>query len=164
MEVVKGGVVEKTYPVSTSRYGLGTEAGSWKTPTGRFVICAKIGEGAPVGAVFKSRAATGEIAEQGGEEDKILTRILWLDGVEEENANSRERYIYIHGTNQEHLIGTRCVASPIYDEHAEVLGAISLAGPVSRLPDSRIKQLGPVVAHIAEEITRTLGGRWPHPH
>jgi IclR family acetate operon transcriptional repressor len=66
--------------------------------------------------------------------------------------------------DEEHLIGTRCVASPIYDEHAEVLGAISLAGPVSRLPDTRIKQLGPVVAHIAEEITRTLGGRWPHPH
>src|SRR5512144_113303 len=66
--------------------------------------------------------------------------------------------------DEEHLIGTRCVASPIYDEHAETLGAISLAGPVSRLPDARIKQLGPVVAHIAEDITRTVGGRWPHPH
>src|SRR6186997_3317187 len=66
--------------------------------------------------------------------------------------------------DEEHLIGTRCVASPIYDEHAEALGAISLAGPVSRLPDSRIKQLGPIVAHIAEDITRKLGGRWPHPH
>jgi transcriptional regulator of acetoin/glycerol metabolism len=66
--------------------------------------------------------------------------------------------------DEEHLIGTRCVASPIYDEHAEALGAISLAGPVSRLPDSRIKQLGPVVAHIAEDITKKLGGRWPHPH
>ena len=66
--------------------------------------------------------------------------------------------------DEEHLIGTRCVASPIYDEHAEVLGAISLAGPVSRLPDTRIKLLGPVVAHIAEDITKKLGGRWPHPH
>ena len=66
--------------------------------------------------------------------------------------------------DEEHLIGTRCVASPIYDEHAEALGAISLAGPVSRLPDARIKQLGTVVAHIAEDITKTLGGRWPHPH
>ena len=66
--------------------------------------------------------------------------------------------------DEEHLIGTRCVASPIYDEHAEVLGAISLAGPVSRLPDHRIKQLGPVVAHIAEDITKILGGKWPHPH
>ncbi len=66
--------------------------------------------------------------------------------------------------DEEHLIGTRCVASPIYDEHAESLGAISLAGPVSRLPDARIKKLGPIVAHIAEDITRTVGGRWPHPH
>jgi IclR family transcriptional regulator, acetate operon repressor len=65
--------------------------------------------------------------------------------------------------DEEHLVGTRCVASPIYDEHADVLGAISLAGPVSRLPDTRIKQLGPLVAHTAEEITRKVGGRWPHP-
>jgi IclR family acetate operon transcriptional repressor len=66
--------------------------------------------------------------------------------------------------DEEHAVGTRCVASPIYDEHAEVLGAISLAGPSSRLPDPRIKQLGPLVAHTAEEITKRLGGRWPHPH
>jgi IclR family acetate operon transcriptional repressor len=65
--------------------------------------------------------------------------------------------------DEEHAAGTRCVASPIYDEHAEVLGAISLAGPSSRLPDPRIKQLGPLVAHTAEEITKKLGGRWPHP-
>jgi IclR family acetate operon transcriptional repressor len=56
------------------------------------------------------------------------------------------------------------VAAPIYDEHAEPLGAISLAGPASRLPDDRIKHLGPLVSHIAEEITGRLGGRWPHPH
>lgn len=66
--------------------------------------------------------------------------------------------------DEEHLPGTRCVAASIYDEHAEVLGAISLAGPTSRLPDERIKQLGPLVAHVAEEITRHLGGRWPHPY
>ncbi len=64
--------------------------------------------------------------------------------------------------DEEHLPGTRCVASPIYDEHAEALGAVSLAGPLSRLPDDRIKQLGPLVAHTAEELTRRLGGRWPH--
>ena len=64
--------------------------------------------------------------------------------------------------DEEHALGTRCVAAPIYDEHAEVLGAISLAGPSSRLPDERIKQLGPLVAHTAEELTHRLGGRWPH--
>ena len=66
--------------------------------------------------------------------------------------------------DEEHLVGTRCVAASIYDEHAEPLGAISLAGPVSRLTDERIRQLGPIVAHVAEEITRRLGGRWPHPY
>ena len=66
--------------------------------------------------------------------------------------------------DEEHLPGTRCVAAPIYDEHAEALGAISLAGPSSRLPDGRIKQLGPLVSKMAEEITRRVGGRWPHPH
>jgi IclR family transcriptional regulator, acetate operon repressor len=64
--------------------------------------------------------------------------------------------------DEEHAQGTRCVASPIYDEHAETLGAISLAGPSSRLPDERIKQLGPLVAHIAEEMTHRFGGIWPH--
>ncbi len=64
--------------------------------------------------------------------------------------------------DEEHLVGTRCVASPIYDQHAESLGAISLAGPVSRLTDERIKHLGPLVAHTAEDLTRRLGGKWPH--
>ena len=64
--------------------------------------------------------------------------------------------------DEEHALGTRCVAAPIYDEHAETLGALSLAGPSSRLPDERIKQLGPLVAHTAEELTHRLGGKWPH--
>jgi IclR family acetate operon transcriptional repressor len=64
--------------------------------------------------------------------------------------------------DEEHALSTRCVAAPIYNEHAEVLGAISLAGPSSRLPDERIKHLGPLVAHIAEELTHRLGGKWPH--
>ncbi len=66
--------------------------------------------------------------------------------------------------DEEHAPGTRCVAASIFDEHAEPLAAISLAGPASRLPDERIRQLGPIVAHAAEELTRKLGGRWPHPY
>jgi IclR family acetate operon transcriptional repressor len=66
--------------------------------------------------------------------------------------------------DQEHAPGTRCVAATLFDEHAEPLAAISLTGPASRLPDERIRQLGPVVAHTAEELTRRLGGRWPHPY
>ena len=66
--------------------------------------------------------------------------------------------------DEEHARSTRCVGAAIYDEHAEPLGAISIAGPSTRLADERIRQLGPIVAHIAEELTRHLGGRWPHPY
>jgi hypothetical protein len=55
---------------------------------------------------FKGRKPTGVIASPGGEEDLILSRILWLEGLDPENSNTRDRYIYIHGTNQEDLIGT----------------------------------------------------------
>jgi len=94
------------YPISTSRFGLGFEEGSFRTPTGRFRIAEKIGENAPSGMIFRSRVATGTISPQGGDDDLVLSRILWLDGLDPENANTRERYIYIHGTNQEHLVGT----------------------------------------------------------
>ncbi len=106
LQVIRGEKVEKTYPISTSKFGLGFEPGSNKTPLGRFVVSEKIGEGAVAGAVFKSREPTGEIASQGGEDDLVLTRILWLAGLDEANANTRERYIYIHGTNHEALLGT----------------------------------------------------------
>ena len=66
--------------------------------------------------------------------------------------------------DEEHARSTRCVGAAVYDEHAEPLGAISIAGPSSRLSDERIRHLGPIVAHVAEEITRQLGGRWPHPY
>lgn len=105
LHLLSNGGLVKSWPVSTSKFGLGSEPGSYKTPVGKFRIFGKIGEGAPPWAVFKSRIPTGEIAVPGGGEDGVLTRILWLDGVEESNQNTRERYIYIHGTNQEELIG-----------------------------------------------------------
>jgi len=96
----------KSWPVSTSRFGEGFEPGSFKTPTGRFALCEKIGAGFPLWTEFKSRKPTGAIASPGGEQDGILTRILWLSGLDGENANTRDRYIYFHGTNREDLIGT----------------------------------------------------------
>lgn len=105
LHLLSNGQPVKSWPVSTSKFGLGTEPGSFRTPTGRFAIAEKFGHDAPLWAVFKSRVPTGEIASPGGEEDGILTRILWLDGRDPENANTHERYIYLHGTNQEDLIG-----------------------------------------------------------
>ena len=106
LELREGDAVLRAFPVSTSALGLGSEPGSFKTPVGRFRVSEKIGEGAPLGAVFKGRMPTGELGACATEGDLILTRILRLDGIEEANANTRDRYIYIHGTNHESLVGT----------------------------------------------------------
>lgn len=98
--------VIRSYPISTARNGVGTEEGSNKTPTGTFDIGQKIGHEAELGTVFKGRLPLGPWnSSEPTENDLILSRILWLHGREDHNANTRERYIYIHGTNQEHLIG-----------------------------------------------------------
>jgi L,D-transpeptidase YbiS len=90
-------------PVSTSRAGLGFEPGSFKTPTGLFRIHQKIGQNARTGTIFKARVPVDDPSTP--DDDLITSRILWLDGLERENANTKERYIYIHGTNQESLVG-----------------------------------------------------------
>ena len=101
------GEIVKTYLISTSKYGLGTEPGSNRTPLGNFSVAHKVGHGAESGTIFRSREPVGTwLGLLPGEEDFVLTRILWLDGRDEHNANTKDRYIYIHGTNQENLIGT----------------------------------------------------------
>jgi L,D-transpeptidase YbiS len=107
--------VLKSYRVSTSRHGLGERSGSGRTPRGWHRVVRWIGEGAPAGMVFLSRRATGRViavggSGSGGGADLIVSRILRLRGLEPgRNAgpgvDSYARYIYIHGTNQEHLLG-----------------------------------------------------------
>ncbi len=106
LELHHDGHVIATYPVSSSQFGLGCEEGSFRTPTGRFRVCEKFGDTAPPWMIFKGRLPTGETAFPGGEHDHVLTRILWLEGLDEANRNTKDRYIYIHGTNQEDLIGS----------------------------------------------------------
>ena len=106
LAVYHDGVREKTFPVSTSKFGLGNERGSGKTPLGTMFVAEKIGENAPLGAVFKSRKRTGEILKPDSPgRDPIVSRILWLQGTEKKNLNSFSRYIYIHGTVEERNIG-----------------------------------------------------------
>ena len=76
-----------------------------KTPTGRFRIAEKIGGGMPVGTVFKNRRRVKATKKRLRDEDLIMTRILWLDGLDPENANTHGRFIYIHGTNHEESLG-----------------------------------------------------------
>lgn len=100
------GALLRRYACSTSKFGTGTEPGSNRTPTGKFRIAEKHGHDAPAGMIFKGRKPTGEIGAPTDEGDHVTTRILWLDGLEAANANTKDRYIYIHGTNAEHLLGT----------------------------------------------------------
>lgn len=97
---------ERVYPISTSKFGLGSEEGSYKTPTGRFRIAEKIGADQPINIAYKSRVPVTPTAEMLASADLVMSRILWLDGLDEANANTHQRYIYIHGTNHEELIGT----------------------------------------------------------
>ena len=95
----------RSYPVSTSRFGIGTEEGSMKTPTGRFRVAEKIGGGLPSDSVFQSRMPLRPGDPLPPTEDLVMSRILWLDGLDEHNANTRDRFIYIHGTKHEDKIG-----------------------------------------------------------
>jgi lipoprotein-anchoring transpeptidase ErfK/SrfK len=95
----------RTYPVSTSRFGIGTEEGSMKTPTGRFRVAEKIGGEMPSDTVFQARVALKPSDPLPPTDDWVMSRILWLDGLDEHNANTRDRFIYIHGTKNEDKIG-----------------------------------------------------------
>jgi lipoprotein-anchoring transpeptidase ErfK/SrfK len=111
----------KSFPVSTSALGIGSEPGSFKTPAGRFCISEKIGHGALSGAVFKSRVPTGETGTEENPDDLVQTRILRLHGLEAHNANTLDRYIYIHGTNHESAIGTPASHGCIRMRNADVI-------------------------------------------
>jgi lipoprotein-anchoring transpeptidase ErfK/SrfK len=96
----------RIYPVSTSRFGIGTEEGSFRTPTGRFRVAEKIGSDLPNGTIFVGRIPLQNDEALPPTEDLITSRILWLDGLDEHNANTRDRYVYIHGTKHEDKVGT----------------------------------------------------------
>ena len=100
------GTLLRRYACSTSKFGPGAEPGSNRTPTGNFRVAEKHGHDAPEGMIFKARQPTGEIGRPDDAGDHVQTRILWLDGLDPDNTNTKERYIYIHGTNAEHLLGT----------------------------------------------------------
>jgi len=107
MILVKDGKPVKTYKVSTSKFGMGDKPGSNCTPLGTMRIAKKIGTNAVAGTVFKSRRPTGEVLRPNAPgRDPIVSRILWLHGVEDGNRNAYRRFIYIHGTPEETRLGT----------------------------------------------------------
>jgi L,D-transpeptidase catalytic domain len=117
------------YPVSTSKYGLGDQLGTWRTPLGKLEVAQKIGDSAPPGTVFKDRRKTGEIvAIDAPGRDPIVTRILWLRGREPQNANAYTRDIYIHGTPEERNIGRPVSYGCIRMRSADVIQLYELVG------------------------------------
>ena len=116
LDLLQAGAAFKSYAISTSKNGAGERAGSYQTPRGAHLVRAKIGAGAPLGAVFRGRRPTGEIysealarAQPG--RDWILTRILWLSGLEVGrnrlgDVDTMRRYIYIHGTPDSTTLGS----------------------------------------------------------
>lgn len=100
------GKLAKQYDISTSKFGLGDQQGSNRTPLGKCQIVAKIGHGLPAGAVLKSRRWNGEVLKPNAPgRDPIVSRILWLKGTERTNRNTFNRFIYIHGTPEEKNLG-----------------------------------------------------------
>jgi len=106
LAVVRDGLKVATFPVSTSKFGIGDRPSSFSTPVGELEVAHKIGAGAPAGAVFKHRMYTGEILRPNTPgRDPIVTRILHLRGLEAKNSRAFDRGIYIHGTPEERKIG-----------------------------------------------------------
>jgi phosphoserine phosphatase len=107
LDLFTDGMPVRTFPISSGEKGMGFTEGSFRTPTGRFFISEKIGEGEPIHTRFEARLPTGvwEPGDPTGD-DLILTRILRLAGLDPDNANTMDRYIYIHGTNREDQLGT----------------------------------------------------------
>lgn len=91
-----------------------------KTPVGRFRIAEKIGASQPIDIAYKARMPVRATAAALQSDDLIMSRILWLDGLDDANANTHARYIYIHGTNHEDEIGTPASHGCIRMRNADV--------------------------------------------
>jgi phosphoserine phosphatase len=106
LNLIEDGQCIRQFRISTAAKGMGFTKDTYRTPTGRFRVCEKIGEGAASGTIFRSRLPVGQWASgDATDDDLVLTRILRLEGLDPENANTYERNIYIHGTNREDKLG-----------------------------------------------------------
>jgi len=132
--LLKGTERLQSWPISSARKGVGTQLGSLRTPTGSFTICETIGGDTKRGTIFKGRKPAGNWDGNTDEHDLILSRILRLQGLDEDNQNTRERFIYIHGTNHEALIGTPASCGCIRmtnDDIIELFAHVGVDTPVT---------------------------------
>jgi len=127
LALIARGKVLKRFPISTSKFGTGDAVGSYRTPLGETYVSAKIGDGLPLGAVIKNRNATGEIVKPDAPgRDTIVSRVIWLRGMDGTTANTRERCIYIHGTAEEKRIGRQASFGCVRMRSKDVIALYSL--------------------------------------
>ncbi|MFV0337788.1 MAG: L,D-transpeptidase family protein [Chthoniobacterales bacterium] len=144
------------YPISTSKFGLNSQPGSYGTPLGKHKIKKKIGDGLPPGAVLKSRSFTGEILPPNAEgRDPIVTRILWLEGLEPRNRNSYERFIYIHGTPEERRLGEPASYGCIRMKSSDIIQLYDIVGSGAKVQISE-NHLNPELLQQMEMQNRNL--------
>jgi hypothetical protein len=137
--LLRNGSQVAIYPISTSMFGLGDAWGRMTTPLGYLAVEKKIGDNVPVGAVFHKRRLTGEVLQPNAPgRDPITTRIIWLRGLEAQNAHAFQRGIYIHGTPEEKKIGRPasygCIRMKSKDV-AELYNQLPLGAVVQIIPD-----------------------------
>src|SRR5436305_11097696 len=164
--LLQNGARVAIYPVSTSKYGLGDFWGHMTTPLGFLQVAQKIGDHAPTGAVFHNRRFTGEILLPNAPgRDPIITRIIWLRGLEASNAHAFSRCIYIHGTPQEKIIGRPasygCIRMKSNDV-ATLYTQLPLGAFVQIVPDSlpKVPKASPS-ARPASDMMASAGGEKP---
>lgn len=137
--LLQNGARVAIYPVSTSKFGVGDGRGTMATPLGAMAVAQKIGDHAPLGAVFHNRRFTGEILKPNAPgRDPIVTRIIWLRGLEASTASAFSRCIYIHGTAEERTIGRPasygCIRMKSKDV-ADLYGQLPIGAVVKVVPD-----------------------------
>jgi lipoprotein-anchoring transpeptidase ErfK/SrfK len=107
LALIDRGKLIARYSISTSKFGTGDSNASYRTPLGTLFVSAKIGDRLPPGTVIKNRIPTGEVVGVDAPgRDAIVSRVIWLRGMETQNQKARDRCIYIHGTPEERRIGT----------------------------------------------------------
>ena len=128
LALIDHGKLISKYPISTSKFGLGDGNGTYRTPLGVLFVSAKFGDRLPAGAVIKNRVPTGEIVNANAPgRDAIVSRVIWLRGMEEQNHSARDRCIYIHGTPEERLIGRPASFGCIRMRSKDVIALYDLA-------------------------------------
>ena len=134
LALVDRGKLIARYSISTSKFGTGDSAASFRTPLGTLFVSAKIGDRLPPGAVIKSRIPTGEVVGVDAPgRDAIVARVIWLRGMEAQNQKARDRCIYIHGTPEERRIGKPASFGCIRMRSRDVIQLYDIVGPQARV-------------------------------